>query len=184
MGALEITSRIASLDALVLSLGVEFDAAAEQAVGGDPDAGKRAAGLDEHISRLSTDRRILSRALERAETSEALKVEADAEAIRARHRADAAERVHGLVETASRIDALVTELKAALAAIGDQETAIHRALHAARVPMSNGIVGQRGIASVALARFNSMAHAAEPFRQTGKSVEATARTAWRFLLED
>lgn len=180
----EIRDKIAALDALVLGLGAEFDQSAEDAVGGDADAGKRAASIDERLSRLATDRRILERALERAETSEAALLEAEAAATRVRHHDEAVETARALVEVAGRVDTLIAGIKAALVELSQQETAIHRALHAARAPVTYTTVGQRGIASVALARLNSTANASDPYRQTGRSVEETARNAWRTLIED
>lgn len=178
----EIREKIAALDTLVLRLGEEFDSSANEAVSGDQTAGKHAAEIDQRLARLAVDRRILSRALEGAETAEAALLEAEAAATRARHRAVAVEQARALVETAGRVDTLVAGLKAALIELGQQEIAIHRALHAAREPVTNGLVGQRGIASVALARLNSTANAADPYRQTGRSVEETARSAWRTLI--
>ena len=179
----EIREKIAALDGLVVGLGEEFDQSAEAAVGGDADAGRRAAAIDERLSRLTTDRKILERALERSEAAELALQQAEAAAARASHRAVAVEQAQGLVETARRIDALIADIKAALIELGQQETAVHRALHAAREPMGNSLVGQRGIVSIALARLNSTA-ATEHYRQSGKSVEDTARVAWRSLIED
>ena len=180
----EIREKITALDALVLGLGEEFDQSAEAAVGGDADAGKHAASIDERLSRLATDRKILERALERAEAAELALLEAEATATLARHRIDAADRAHGLIETARRVDVLITDIKTALAELADQETAVHRALNAARIPATGSVVGQRGIVSIALARLNSTANASDPYRQTGRSVEETARNAWRSLIED
>ncbi|UJW75934.1 hypothetical protein [Rhizobium sp. SL42] len=180
----QIREKIASLDALVLGLGAEFDQSAEAAVAGNTEAGKLAASIDERLSRLATDRKILERALERAEAAEIASLEEEVTATRARHREEATERARGLVATAGRIDTLIADIKAALLELSQQETAIHKALHAARVPVTYATVGQRGIASVALARLNSTANASDPYRQTGRSVEETARNAWRSLIED
>lgn len=180
----EIREKIVALDALVLGLGEEFDQSAEAAVGGDIDAGKRAASIDERLSRLATDRKILERALERAGASELASLEAETEAARVRHRVEAIETAHRLVESAGRIDTLIADIKAALVELSQQETAVHRALNAARIPATGSIVGQRGIVTIALARLNSTANASEPYRQTGRSVEETARSAWRSLIED
>lgn len=180
----EIRDKIAALDALVIGLGDEFDQSADDAVGGDVEAGKRAASIDERLTRLATDRKILERALERAEASELALQEAGTAATRTRHREEAIETVHALLETAGRVDTLVASIKTALSQLSQQETAIHRSLHAAREPTSNALVGQRGIASVAFARLSAVANASEPYRQTGRSVEETARTAWRSLIED
>lgn len=179
----EIREKIAALDGLVVGLGKEFDQSAEAAVGGDADAGRRAASIDERLSRLATDRKILERALERAEAHELALIEAEVAATRERHRCEAMESAQHLLGTARRVDTLIADIKAALIDLADQEAFIHRALNAARSPATGSIVGQRGIVTIALARLNSTA-ATEPYRQTGKSVEETARNAWRSLIED
>lgn len=178
----EIHAKIEALEALNAELGRDFDQAASDAVGGDTEASKRAAEIDHRLDRLGVDRKILSRALDRALAAEA-DVIAKAEVARRRRAYDAARDEAGtLVGLADRIDDQVDALLALLVEIATVEKSVRAHLYAAGRGVDAGRVGQRDLAQFPRDRI-AAALSGRAYDKTERRAGYWARVGWRELLE-
>ncbi|MER9450112.1 hypothetical protein [Mesorhizobium sp. M0254] len=180
----EIGEKIAGLDRLVTSLGLEFDDVAVNAVAGVPDAARKAAEINQRLERLGVDRRILSRALGRAHEAEAAAHEAKAEAARQDHLEAAKSHANGLLAAATRIDAAIAEFAAALPELSEHELAIRQHLGRAAFPVSGSVVGQMGLSVMAIDKLHRLADGRARLSGAGKSIAEIAASAWAILLAD
>jgi hypothetical protein len=179
----EIGEKIAGLDRLVTSLGLEFDDVAVNAVAGVPDAARKAAEINQRLERLAVDRRILSRALDRAHEDEAAVHKAKAEADRRKHFDTAKSHANGLLAAAGRIDAAIDAFAAALPDLSEHELAIRQHLGRAEFRLSGSVVGQMGLAVMAIYRLHRLADGRARLSGSGKSIEDIAASAWAVLLD-
>lgn len=177
-----IQERIAALDALVSTLGNDFDREAEDAVAGIADAGTRASDIDQRLARLAVDRRILSRALDKAIAVEAAALEASAEAERRRHRDAARNHITVLMDTARRADALIDELATLLPALDAPVYDIRACLRHAGVALSGGNAFQVGLSPMAV---DKVRHAVSPNKlgQEKRSLAEMVQVGWNFLFD-
>ncbi|MES0016151.1 hypothetical protein [Mesorhizobium sp. M0036] len=180
----EIGEKIAGLDRLVTSLGLEFDDVAVNAVAGVPDAARKAAEINQRLERLGVDRRILSRALDRARQVEIADREAKAEAERQRHFDAAKDHAKRLLGAAHRVDAAIAEFAAALPELSEHELAIRQRLGRAQISLSVGVVGQMGLTVMAMDKLSRLADGRSRLSGPSKSIAEIAASAWAILLAD
>ncbi|RWO35676.1 MAG: hypothetical protein EOS08_03505 [Mesorhizobium sp.] len=180
----EISEKIAGLDRLVTSLGQEFDEVAVNAVAGVADAARKAAEINQRLERLGVDRRILSRALDRAREVEAAAREAEAEANRQKHFDTARDHAKRLLGAAMRVDAAIAEFAAALPELSEHELAIRQRLGRAQFSLSVGVVGQMGLPVMAMDKLSRLADGRSRLSGPSKSIAEIAASAWSFLIAD
>lgn len=177
-----IRERIAALEFARAETEAEFDRQASASLGGDPEAGKRAAEADLKLTRLATDFRILERALARSEASERDAAEADAAIVRRAHHANARTSAARLLDLARQIDAATAAMLPLLREIEATEREIGGSLRLAGSPPSGGVVGQRDLAVIAMDRLTLSANGRVMFSSDQRPVAEIARAAWRDLL--
>lgn len=180
----EITLKLEALDRLTADLGAEFDDAAALAVDGDTQSAKLASDIDARLTRLSTDRRILDRALQRARDAEAADMEDKAAAVRRQHFEAARDHAARLLEIAGKVDAAIAVLADALPALGDAERAVKMALGRARVPLQGASAWQSGIALVAADKVAAINDGRFRMQGPGRSISDMASLAWEFLNDE
>ncbi|PBB40567.1 hypothetical protein CK222_27345 [Mesorhizobium sp. WSM3866] len=180
----EIGDKISALDILVQELGAEFDKTAGEAVAGVDGAGKKAAEINQRIERLGVDRLILSRALERARATEAAAREAQAEDVRRKHFDAAKGHAARLLAAASRIDAAIAEFTAALPELSEAELSVRLSLSRADHRLPGAVVGQIGLALMAVDKLTRIADGRARLNAPGKSIAETVAFAWSFLVND
>ncbi|TGV90033.1 hypothetical protein EN801_020470 [Mesorhizobium sp. M00.F.Ca.ET.158.01.1.1] len=180
----DISEKIGALDKLVGELGTEFDRAASQAVAGVDGAGKKAADLNQRIERLGVDRHILSRALTRAQAAEAAAREAVANEQRQKHFEVAKGHATRLMAAASRIDAAIAEMASALPELSECELSVRLSLSRAGHHLPGAVVGQIGLALMAIDKLTRIADGRARLNAPSKSIAETAAFAWSFLISD
>lgn len=178
----EILEKIGALDALVGDLGAEFDKAASLAVAGVDGAGKKAADLNQRIERLGVDRHILSRALTRAQAAEAAAREVAAEENRRKHFDAAKGHATRLLAAASRIDAAIADLATVLPELSESELSVRLSLSRAGHHLPGAVVGQVGLALLAVDKLTKLADGRARLNGPGKTIAETASFAWSFLV--
>lgn len=179
----EIDGQIGALDAAMLEFSREADELSLAAVSGDAAAATALSDINRKVDGARRDRDVLERARSQAFATETEARERLSAEARDRHMQEARLNASHLLETAKRIDVLTSELKREMSELQVKERAIHAELNAARAPADHGVTGRSGLVNVAYARINS-GGALEAFRQTGKTVEETARVGWRYLLNE
>ncbi|RWB23895.1 MAG: hypothetical protein EOQ41_29565 [Mesorhizobium sp.] len=180
--SLDILGKIGALDTLVADLDADFGKISTDAVSGIPEAGKKAAELNQRIERLAVDRLILNRALARAQRAEAAAREVKAEAERREHFDIAKGHAKRLLAATRRVDAAIAELTAALPEIAAEELLIRQNLGRAQVNLSVGAVGQMGLAVMALEKLIRLTDGRARLSGPSKSVTEIAASAWAILL--
>ncbi|ESX70660.1 hypothetical protein NKI54_09950 [Mesorhizobium sp. M0663] len=178
----QILEKIGALDILVADLDAEFGKVSTDAVAGAPEAGKKAAEINQRIERLAVDRLILNRALARAQRAEAAAREAKAEAERRKHFDAAKGHAKRLLAATKRIDAAIAEITASLPEIAAEELLIRQNLGRAQVNLSVGPIGQMGLAVMAIDKLIRLADGRARLSGPGKSVTEIATSAWVILL--
>lgn len=180
-----IRERLASLDALVVSLGEEFDTHASDAIGGVEGAGQQAAAIDARLGRLATDRKVLERALARAETAERIAAEAETERQRQEELAAARGHVARLIEVGKRADAAVANLVAILDEIATAEAAVRgRLARAGAIPSGGAMYQTGGLVGLAIEHISCVTDGRSRYQSAPKAVADAAANAWGYLMED
>ncbi|RVD30179.1 hypothetical protein [Mesorhizobium sp. M4B.F.Ca.ET.017.02.2.1] len=180
----DIAEKIEGLDRLVADLGADFDRAAMDILAGVDGAGKKAAEINQKIDRLGVDRRILDRALKRAQEAEAAAREAQKEAERRKHFDAAKGHAARLLAAATRIDAAIAEFTAALPELSECELSVRLSLSRAGHHLPGAVVGQVGLALAAVDKLTRLADGRARLNGPGKSISETAAFAWSFLIND
>lgn len=180
--SIEIREKIGALDILVADLDAAFGKISTDAVAGVPEAGKKAAELNQRIERLAIDRLILDRALTRAQRAEDAAREAKAEAERREHFDIAKGHAKRLLAATKRVDAAIAELTAVLPEIAAEELMVRQNLRHARVDLSVGPIGQMGLAVMAIDKLIRLTDGRARLSGPGKSVTEIAASAWVILL--
>jgi len=177
-----IRERIAALDLARAETEADFDRHASAAIAGDASAGKLAAEADQRLTRLATDRRILERALFRAEDTERSAAEADAAVVRLAHRANARAAADRLLDLARKIDEATAAMLPLLREIEATEREIGSSMRLAGLSLTGGIVGQSNLAVIAMDRLTLSANGKAMFASDQRPIAEIAKGAWRDLL--
>jgi len=176
----QISDQIAALDRAM----IEFEAEAERlslgAVSGNPQAIDALATVHGKIAQAATDRTVLISARAAASKIENASKAADADAERAAAMEQARDNAGKILAAARRVDAIAGEFRALLMKLTNGERAIWAALRKAGQTPGGGIIGQQGIADLAV---DAMVNASRPVAFRPQSITARAEAAWGDLLE-
>jgi len=180
----DIRSKLASLDIAVADAERQFDVEAADAVGNVEGAGRRAAEIDQRLDRLATDRKILERALSRAEAAERAADEAIEEARRKVHVAEARDSYARLLDAARRADNVIADLARYLEEIAGLEGDVRRSLSLAKVPLHGSNAFQGRLVSLAVQHTTRIVDGRSRYTDQPRSLASAAHAGWNEVLED
>lgn len=181
LSSLEISEKIAALDARSDELYEDYDAISTEVVSGVEGAGEKALKINQDLERLAVERTIHKNALTRARQAEAdtkAKAEADRRQV---HRERARTEAMALVECADRVDGLVDDLVSAMSDMQDRWRAVHDELRAACEPSNFTNTGRQSLTPHVIGRLSLFVQGVT-FDKTERRAGHFARAGWSDLI--
>ncbi|MFC4353174.1 hypothetical protein ACFOW6_16615 [Fodinicurvata halophila] len=183
MTSTDISKKIRAVNDELRSREAEFDTRSAEVADGVEGAGKKITEVNAEIERLKLERRILERALQKAEEAEtAERVRLEAQECE-RHFSAAQANAKTLLQTAEKADNLLSELNVVLDELTNQEKAVWSELRLAKKPPGNTTVGRRGVADRASTLVTAMANGQFVYLHDKRGIADFVSIGWAYLLE-